>query len=204
MTTKQLNQPTTTETALSPDAEDTLLLQVPSATASTTATPTAPTRPPVPTTGPFARKGFASISDLVGQPSGDGFPTGDFALIPSRMAYKAYEPGTLRWWLELWPDQGSGKPMRFEIVGDVVMGRSMLADIDLLPINGLEHGVSRRHALLRPSRNALYMIDLGSTNGTHYNGIPMGQGIAIPLADRSVIRLGKLNMTVQYLAMTTV
>jgi hypothetical protein len=202
MSTKQLNNTVSAKVVFDAEAEDTLMLQVP----SNTPVPAAPARPIGGGTGPFAKRGFASISDLVGQPSGDGFPTGDFALIPSRMAYKAYEPGTLRWWLELWPDQGqgNGKPMRFEIVGDVVMGRSMLSDIDLLPYNGLEHGVSRRHALLRPSRNSLYMIDLGSTNGTHYNGIPMGQGIAIPLAHHSVIRLGRLNMTVQYLAMTTV
>jgi hypothetical protein len=120
------------------------------------------------------------------------------------MAHKAYEPGTLRWWLELWADRGMMKPLRLEIVGDVVLGRSTLADVDLQPFAAMEHGISRRHAMLRPSRKSLYIIDLGSTNGTHCNGIPMGLGIAMPLGEQAVIRLGSLNLAVRFLAMTTV
>lgn len=200
MSTKQLNDTISAKVVNDgeSEAEDTLLLQVPPLHTPSAEAP----RPTSSNTSRFDRQQFASINGMAGHPSGDGVPTGDFTLIPSRMAHKAFEPDTVRWWLELWPDQGSGKPMRFEIVGDVVMGRSMLADIDLLPYKGLEHGISRRHAMLRPSRNALYMIDLGSTNGTHYNGIQMGQGIAIPLAHNSVIRLGRLNLTIHYLTMT--
>src|SRR5437899_3071433 len=98
-------------------------------------------------TGRFAKPGWATVEELVGHPSGDGFPTGDFTLVPAHMAHKAYEPGTLRWWLELWPDR-AGKPLRLEIVGDVVIGRSSAADIDLMGFNAVEHGISRRHAML--------------------------------------------------------
>jgi pSer/pThr/pTyr-binding forkhead associated (FHA) protein len=79
----------------------------------------------------------------------------------------------------------------------------MTADINLENYEALQHGISRRHALLRPSAKALYLLDLGSTNGTHCNGIPMGQGIAMPLKDRYVLRFGKLNLTVYFLAETT-
>jgi hypothetical protein len=194
MTTQQLNSNSLQHSSFDPDAEETILF----------------TGPPevvvekLPGTGPFAKRGFATIDDLIGHPSGNGFPTGDFTLVPASMEHKAYEQGTVRWWLELRPDQSDMKPLRFEIVGDVVVGRSASVDINLENFDAMRYGISRRHALLRPSSKALYLLDLGSTNGTHCNGIPMGQGIAMPLKDGSVLRFGKLNLTVFFLAVTTI
>jgi hypothetical protein len=188
MTTQQLNSNVVKQSPFDPDAEETILF-------------TAPEK--LPGTGPFKHRGFATIDDLIGQPSGNGFPTGDFTLVPASMEHKAYEPGTIRWWLELRPDQGHMKPLRLEIVGDIVLGRSATADVNLEGYEGMQYGISRRHAMLRPSAKGLYLFDLGSTNGTHCNGIPMGPGITMPLKDRSVIRFGKLNLTVYFLAVTT-
>jgi hypothetical protein len=197
MATQEINSSLGSRSAFHPDAEDTLHF---------VAAPQIPVKPQeLQGTGPFADRGFATIDELIGHPSGNGFPTGDFTLIPAHMEHKAYEPGTVRWWLELRADQRHLKPLRFEIVGDVVVGRSAAADInlDLESYDAMHYGISRRHALLRPSAKALYLLDLGSTNGTHCNGIPMGQGIAIPIKDRYVLRFGKLNMTVFFLAETT-
>lgn len=41
--------------------------------------------------------------------------------------------------------------------------------LDLNYLNAQQHGVSRRHCLLRPQGNRLVVIDLSSTNGTHLN-----------------------------------
>jgi hypothetical protein len=111
VTTQQLNSAIANRPSFDPDAEETILFTgMPEA-------PVAPVQPvELPGTGPFARRGFATIDELIGHPSGDGFPTGDFTLIPSQMEHKAYEPGTVRWWLELRPDQRYLKPLRFEIV----------------------------------------------------------------------------------------
>ncbi len=90
----------------------------------------------------------------------------------------------------------------FEIAADVVIGRGMegadAPDLDLTALDALDLGVSRRHALLRPTTNNLYLIDLGSTNGTLINGSVLGRG-AHSLALHDHISLGKLNMRVRYL-----
>ncbi|MBZ0306424.1 MAG: FHA domain-containing protein [Anaerolineae bacterium] len=43
-------------------------------------------------------------------------------------------------------------------------------DIDLMPYEAREKGVSRRHAMLCRISNRLCIIDLKSTNGTYVNG----------------------------------
>jgi signal transduction histidine kinase len=60
-----------------------------------------------------------------------------------------------------------------EINGEVVFGRgpSGPEHLDLIPYGAHEHGVSRRHAILRPTHSKLFVIDLDSTNGTFHNGI---------------------------------
>ncbi len=50
----------------------------------------------------------------------------------------------------------------------VVIGRHPDCDITLLDAN-----VSRRHAEIRPDATGFSLVDLGSTNGTRVNGIPV-------------------------------
>jgi signal transduction histidine kinase len=59
-----------------------------------------------------------------------------------------------------------------EINGEVVFGRGPggSGHFDLIPYGAHEHGVSRRHLILRPTHSKLFVIDLGSTNGTYRNG----------------------------------
>lgn len=87
----------------------------------------------------------------------------------------------------------------FEIAGDVVLGRGTegddAPDLDLTALNAYEMGVSRRHAMFRPTTNHLYLIDLGSTNGCTVNGLPTGKG-AVALRRHDHITLGQLNMRV--------
>jgi pSer/pThr/pTyr-binding forkhead associated (FHA) protein len=80
---------------------------------------------------------------------------------------------------------------------EIVIGRSdaqasAVPDLDLSPFGGVEHGVSRRHAIIRRGEDTLTLIDLGSTNGTHLNGqrlIPQQPRV---LRDGDEIRLGRL------------
>jgi hypothetical protein len=92
----------------------------------------------------------------------------------------------------------------FEIASDVVLGRgcdeSDAPDLDLTVLDALDLGVSRRHAMLRPTAQHLFLIDLGSTNGTFVNGLHI-LGKAHPLAKGDHLSLGKLNMSILHLAL---
>lgn len=69
-----------------------------------------------------------------------------------------------------------------DVRGDIVFGRGSgdpdSPDIDLTNLGAQDRGVSRRHALMRPSANKLYLIDLNSTNGTYVNAVPVSRGMA--------------------------
>lgn len=112
------------------------------------------------------------------------------------------QDGTSPFWLiELQLEPG-GIPQGIALAGDVVLGVRRHAqeppDFDLAPYGGLEKGVSRRHAILRPGRNRLYVIDLRSTNGTHVNGLPVKHGFAAELCGGDILTLGALSITVRY------
>lgn len=60
--------------------------------------------------------------------------------------------------------------------GDMVMGRgdtvaAYAPEIDLAPFGAYRLGVSRRHVILRHKDEALFLVDLGSRNGTILNGV---------------------------------
>jgi DNA-binding NtrC family response regulator len=60
-----------------------------------------------------------------------------------------------------------------------------------LRLSGTE--ISRRHASMRPEGRALVIADLGSTNGTHVNGVSVREA---SLSGGEVIRLGRTVLTV--------
>jgi FHA domain len=98
----------------------------------------------------------------------------------------------------------SGRPDHFqalELRGDVVIGSDARSeadiDVNLVQTNGFEAGVSRRHFLLRPTRDKLFVIDLNSTNGTNINGIPSPVGEAHQLRDGDLLTLGRLHLQVK-------
>ncbi len=70
-------------------------------------------------------------------------------------------------------------------------------DIDFAPHGAIRHGVSRRHALIRPGDRTLYLIDQNSTNGTWVNGQRLLAGRDFPLTDGDVLELGALRMTLR-------
>lgn len=91
-----------------------------------------------------------------------------------------------------------------DIYGDTVIGRGSDApdgpDIDLSNLDALKLGVSRRHALLRPTANKLYLIDLQSTNGTFVNAILVSRGMAQVIRNHDGIAFAGLTCVVEIVA----
>lgn len=124
-----------------------------------------------------------------------------FKRLPVSMSTSDLPPETPRWRIELVGLAPTVEPMGLEVVGDTVIGRGRVgtepADLDLDMFGALEKGVSRRHGLFRPTTNHLYIIDLGSTNGTLHNGIPLGPGVARALKHNDTITLGRFSFTIK-------
>lgn len=102
------------------------------------------------------------------------------------------------WQILLMPTNSPRDFFALELLGDVVLGSNDLGedglDINLAGLGGYDRGVSRRHLLLRPTREKLYVIDLHSTNGTSVNGMPSPVGEAHPLRDGDLLSLGQLHL----------
>jgi hypothetical protein len=90
------------------------------------------------------------------------------------------------------------KPITVQTDNEFVLGRKMedTADtvVDLSPYDGYVGGVSRRHAMIRQSKNGVELIDLGSVNGTWLNDERLRANIPYPLQSGELIGLGKLRL----------
>jgi hypothetical protein len=91
-----------------------------------------------------------------------------------------------------------------DLYGDVILGRGEsrpgLIVVDMEPYDAVKLGVSRVHAMLRPTKSHLYLIDQGSTNGTTVNGASVQNGLLNSLKDEDVIALGDLILMVKTIA----
>ena len=130
------------------------------------------------------------------------FGTGRFyRRMPLALTYVNLPPDTPRWLVELEGTSPGFGPLRLEIAGETVIGRgrvgNLTIDLDMNEFNGAELGVSRRHAMLKPTADTLYLLDLGSLNGTQHNGLPLGPGITRPLLDGDAVTLGRLTFIVR-------
>ncbi len=107
----------------------------------------------------------------------------------------------IQWRIALYGEEMSMRPLGLEICGDAILGRggdpNTDPDVDLTPYGAATSGVSRAHALLRPTRNKLYLIDLQSTNGTRCNGVLLGRGTVHALSHNDTIGLGSLTFQVK-------
>jgi hypothetical protein len=86
----------------------------------------------------------------------------------------------------------------------VMLGRvhsqltTVQATIDLSRFHAQDLGVSRQHARIDQEDNAVYIMDLGSTNGTFLNNEPLPSYEKQVLHNGDIIRLGRLEITVQF------
>jgi hypothetical protein len=130
---------------------------------------------------------------------GDGAT--QYVVLPRHMAGSRLPEGTPRWRIELHGLAPGAAPVGLDIVGDTVLGRGKtgkhIPDLDLEEYQALDLGVSRRHALLRPTAHNLYIIDLGSTNSTKVNAISLGPGTARALAHNDTVTLGSRSFSIK-------
>lgn len=87
------------------------------------------------------------------------------------------------------------------INGEVSLGRAIGGEssrdlIDLTRYGAGESGVSRRHLMLRPTATNLFVIDLGSTNGSKRNGRSIGVKTPYSLVDGDSLALGRLRFLI--------
>jgi hypothetical protein len=103
--------------------------------------------------------------------------------------------------IELHPLRSSSTPIGIELLGDVILGMDrkdhQKPDLDLSDYTDNSHGVSRRHAMIRPTAHRLYLLDLQSTNGTMHNALPITSGNARELHDGDIITLGSLSFAIR-------
>ncbi|NIM92667.1 MAG: FHA domain-containing protein [Anaerolineales bacterium] len=72
--------------------------------------------------------------------------------------------------------------------------QAVIPDVDLLPHNAFDHGVSRIHAEIQLKPDGLFIIDLDSANSTFVNGKRMVPQEPYPVRHGDVIELGGLRL----------
>lgn len=70
--------------------------------------------------------------------------------------------------------------------------------IDLEEHNGYQRGVSRRHCALLRRDDHLYIVDLGSSNGTSLNGERLAPHHPYKVADGDKLILGSMHLSVSF------
>ena len=91
----------------------------------------------------------------------------------------------------------------YDQIDEVVIGRKdpsgeNAPGVDLSNVNGLEKGVSRRHAKIVRRDGALHIVDNNSANGTYLNGQRLVAQQPRILRDGDDIRLGHLVVRVSF------
>lgn len=92
---------------------------------------------------------------------------------------------------------------RIKVKKEIVLGRVTdfsegVTYINLTPYGADEGGVSRRHARLMRDNNAIYLMDLNSTNGTRLNGEPLTASTERRVQDGDEIMLGRLRLYIYF------
>jgi hypothetical protein len=110
------------------------------------------------------------------------------------------------WRIQLIHEEGG--VIGLDLYDDVILGRGARAQgisgIDLSDWGAGDQGVSREHAILRPTPYGLYLVDIGSTNGTIHNAEMVVPGVAYEVVDGDAIVLGKLILTVRIVRAPTI
>lgn len=81
-------------------------------------------------------------------------------------------------------------------IGRVSGNQPILPDIDLTSYQAYEQGVSRLHASVRVTPEAITLTDLGSANGTFLNGKKIAAHDPQPLIHGDLFSLGKFKLQI--------
>ncbi|MCP4426449.1 MAG: GAF domain-containing protein [Chloroflexi bacterium] len=92
-----------------------------------------------------------------------------------------------------------------DINGEVILGRDVDAPnlVDLSIFGADDLGVSRQHVMLKPTESDLFVIDLGSTNGTQCNNETIELNSSYSLVNGDVLTLGQLQFVVHIIRRPT-
>jgi pSer/pThr/pTyr-binding forkhead associated (FHA) protein len=97
----------------------------------------------------------------------------------------------------------TGEKIRIPTQGHISLGRAdadsdWQPTIDLTPYGGVGYGVSRMHADLFFENDQVFVLELGSANGTQVNGIRVHLGHAQQLCNGDELHLGGLRLRVSF------
>ncbi len=81
-------------------------------------------------------------------------------------------------------------------LGRLDASRAIFPDVDLTREDGMDMGVSRRHARISRQGDQIFLEDLSSLNGTLLNTQRIAAETPYPLKDGDQIQLGKLILTI--------
>jgi pSer/pThr/pTyr-binding forkhead associated (FHA) protein len=81
-------------------------------------------------------------------------------------------------------------------LGRISDGQPIMPDVDLSPYQAYARGVSRLHAVLKREASHVFLMDLGSSNGTFVNGKRLSPNVDHAIANGDVVALGKLKMQI--------
>lgn len=106
--------------------------------------------------------------------------------------------------------EGMPEPACLVFDGELVLGRDGVdADgapdenlLNLSELGGYLMGISRRHAVIRRTKEGYEITDLASTNGSWMNGMKLTPNRTYPLASGSQVRFGRMRLTVLYRSVT--
>jgi hypothetical protein len=98
--------------------------------------------------------------------------------------------------------EGQPDPAYVDSKGEFVLGRRVGTTseifLDLSPWGGYHLGLSRRHAVIRRTKEGYEVLDLGSVNGTWLNDERLVPHKAYQFTSGSYLRLGRMNLYVLY------
>lgn len=81
-------------------------------------------------------------------------------------------------------------------LGRVSEAQPIMPDIDLTPYQAYANGVSRLHAVLKREGKRVFVMDLGSSNGTYLNGKRLSPNVDQTLNHGDMLALGKLKIQI--------
>lgn len=90
-----------------------------------------------------------------------------------------------------------GSTLEIPVKDEVVIGREdpiseVFPDLDLTGFDGMEKGVSRKHAVIHRSGADYTVEDMGSTNGTYVNRKKVQPNVPQAIKPGDELRFGKL------------
>lgn len=81
-------------------------------------------------------------------------------------------------------------------LGRVSDAQPIMPDIDLTPYQAYSCGVSRLHAVLKREGRRVFIMDLGSSNGTFLNGKRLQPHVEHLISHSDIFSLGKLKIQI--------